>query len=62
VTLYLRSLISTTTAAADRHTALAVVPINPSSAFGYAEFMAMNSGEAPKLRLIVSVVNPGNLQ
>lgn len=62
VTLFMRALISSTTAAADRHTALAVAAINPSSAFGYGEFMSVNTAEAPKLRLIVSVINPGSFQ
>ncbi|MEJ2184342.1 MAG: hypothetical protein P8Z36_00215 [Gemmatimonadota bacterium] len=62
ITLYLRTLASSSTAAADRHTALAVAPINPSSAFGYGEFMSVNTADAPKLRLIVSVINPGSFQ
>lgn len=62
ITLYLRTLASSSTAAADRHTALAVAPINPSSAFGYGEFMSVNTVDAPKLRLIVSVINPGSFQ
>ncbi len=62
VTLYLRTLASSTTAAADRHTALAVAAVNPSSAFGYGEFMSVYSADPPKLRLIVSVINPGSFQ
>lgn len=62
VTLFMRALTSPSTTAANRHTALAVVPINPSSAFGYAEFMSVSTVQAPKLRLIVSVINPGNFQ
>ncbi|MEJ2216407.1 MAG: hypothetical protein P8099_07305 [Gemmatimonadota bacterium] len=62
VTLFLRTLTSSSIAAADRHTALAVVPINPSSAFGYAEFMSVKTAEAPRLRLVVSVINAGSFR
>jgi hypothetical protein len=62
ITIFLRNLTSSSTAAADRHAAMAVAPINPSSAFGYGEFMSVNTSEAPKLRLIVSVINPESFQ
>lgn len=62
ITTFIRRLVNPDVAESDRESVMALLPYFEGNAFGYAQFTSANSADPPRLRLVVSVVNPEGIQ
>ncbi|NIR40248.1 MAG: hypothetical protein GWN71_34065, partial [Gammaproteobacteria bacterium] len=62
VTTFVRRLVDPDREDEDRATVLAALSAFEGSTFGYTEFASIETGAPPRLRLIVSAVNPERIQ
>lgn len=62
VTGFVRRLVDPDLPVEERSTVLALLPHSAGATFGFAEFRSAQTATPPRLRLIVSVVNPERIQ